>query len=116
VADITSGIQGTFNQAHLAGRAAEAENARRRKAEQDRVRDARRRYVTTQEEVAQAQTLRDSRVDADKDGSDGQDARDCYESHQDLAGSDLPQASPAAPPHAPPPPDAASGNLIDIEA
>jgi hypothetical protein len=123
VVDIGSGIQGTFNQAPLAGRRAEAEKARDRKVQQDRLRDARRRFITTQEEVRQAQMRRDMRVDPDKDGTSGQDARDQYESHDELTGRDRADDKPQAATRENPDqddeqttPEDDSGHLIDIEA
>ena len=123
--DIAGSIQGAFNQANQASRQAEAERAKNRKAEQDRVRDARRQYISTQEEVVQTQTLRGSRVDPDPEATDGQDARDQYEGHRQLT-DDVIKSAPA---RTPPvgrkvdrtsdsvlPSDDGSGSLIDLEA
>lgn len=85
--DISGSIQGSFNQAHQAARLTEAEKARTRKAEQDRLRDARRQYIATHEEVPQTQTLSGSQVNPNREPSDGEDARDQYEEHALLSGS-----------------------------
>lgn len=120
--DIGSGIQGTFNQAHLASRRAEADKAKDRRGEEDRVRDARKRFIVVQEEVAQAQTLRGRRVEPDKEQSNGRDARDQYETHDELAAEPAQDdratdpADPEARQAGDTPPEAASGHLIDIEA
>lgn len=85
--DVSGSIQGSFNQAHQAAHLTEAEKARTRKAEQDRLRDARRQYIATHEEVAQTQTLSGSQVEPNREPSDGEDARDQYEEHDLLASS-----------------------------
>ena len=122
--DISSGIQGTFNQANLASRRAEAEKARARNTEDERVRDIRRRFVTTQEEVQEARDPRGARVNPDKENTDGQDARDQYEAHDEMT-ADTPPHDPDADDRSRKPDDERddatptdddSGNLIDIEA
>ncbi|NIA20853.1 MAG: hypothetical protein GWP05_02540 [Anaerolineaceae bacterium] len=122
MSDIGSGIVGTFNQANLATRRAEAENSRTRKGEQQRTSEARRRYVAAQEEVEAAQTLRGRRVEPDKEETSGREARDQYESHGQLTGR---QKSALAEQHTSQTGDEAagdggdgaeSGQLIDIEA
>jgi len=123
VTDISSGIQGTFNQANLASRRAEAEKARARKGEDERVRDARRRFVTTQEEVQEARDPRGARVDPDKENTHGQDARDQYDAHDEMTAAaqqrdrdtDATRQSDQEGDDALPP-EADSGHLIDIEA
>lgn len=120
--DIGSSIIGSLNQANLASRRTEAEKARARKAEDDRVRDARKRFIITQEEVAQAQTLRGSRVEPDKEDTHGRAARDIYEAHDTLAGQPAlkhdkaSEAADAAETNQKPLLEADSGHLIDIEA
>ena len=84
MSDIGSGIVGSFNQASLASRVAENEKNRVRGAEDERVRDARRRFIAAQEEVAQTESLRGTRVEPDKEESAGGDARDQYESHDEF--------------------------------
>lgn len=122
MSDIGSGIVGTFNQANLATRRAEAENSRTRKSEQQRTSEARRRYVTAQEEVEAAQTLRGQRVEPDKEETSGREARDQWESHDRLSGrqesaSAEQQISQAADEAAHEGNDGAeSGQLIDVEA
>lgn len=118
--DISSGIQGTFNQANLAARRVEAEKAQKRRTEEERLRDARRKFVLAQEEIEQTETLRGSRVDADKQQSDGRDARDQHEAHDQLASgheqSEQTENSRAGGREEGPPPDSDSGHLIDVEA
>lgn len=123
--DIAGNIQGAFNLANQASRLTEADKAKARKAEQDRVRDARRHYISTQEEVVQTQTLRGSRVDPDREQSDGQDARDQYEGHELLTDEEIERAPARKPPKAahqdgPQSKDGAaddgSGHLVDLEA
>lgn len=122
--DVAGNIQGAFNQANLAGRLSNAERSKARKGKEDRVRDAERRFITTQEEVSQAQSLHGRRIESEKEQSDGQDARDQYDAHDDMlarlaehppkAGADA--AGEDASVDLRKPPDADSGNLIDIEA
>ena len=124
--DITGSIQGALNQANQASRLAEAEKAKARKTELDRLRDARRQYIATQEEVAESQALRGARAAGDREQSDGQDARDQYEGHHLLSDDPAaatprrtpPKALPKgdARPPAVPPDQAGSGQLIDLEA
>jgi hypothetical protein len=123
VADVAGNIQGALNQANLASRLSNAERSKARKGEEDRIRDARQRFITTQEEVSQAQTLHGRRIESEKEQSDGQDARDQYDAHSDMlarraehppkveddAGDDASGGRTK-------PPEADSGNLIDIEA
>ena len=122
MSDIGSGIAGTFNQANLAAQRAEVENSRTRKSQQQRTSEARRRYVAAQEEVEEAQTLRGRRIEPDKEGSCGRDARDQYESHDQFTGqqkSAEPHGDTSGPADEPIPDagdDAESGHLIDIEA
>ena len=124
--DIGSHLQGTFNQANVAARRTEAERAKGRKAEQDRARDARRRFIDTQEEVAQAQTLPGARGGSQKERSEGLEARDQYEAHDALTapppeeqgGQGGRQASdgPADETAESRPTDSDSGQIIDLEA
>ena len=123
MSDIGSGIVGSFNQATLASRRAEEEKTRARRTEEDRVREARQRFIAAQEEVAQAQTLHGTRVEPDKEESAGREARDQYESHEELERRRR-QITPARTP--PPrqrspeeetrPAAGDSGHLIDLEA
>ena len=126
MADIGSGIVGSFNQANLASRLADAEKARARKVEEDRLREARRRVISTQEAVDETRALSGRRVEPDKEGSHGQDARDQYEAHggsdradsgdrgeKPAAGERPADASPTEPRR---PLDLDSGHLVDLEA
>jgi hypothetical protein len=121
--DIGSNIVGSFNQANLASQKLESDKSRARNAEDDRIRDARRRSVSNQEEVTQTEVLRDLRVEADKQGSRGRAARDQYEAHEEFSrhtpGRRSPQelaARSQSPGEAKPSTDAHSGHLVDIEA
>jgi len=129
VSDIGSGIVGSFNQAHQASRRAESENARARNGEQLQAREARERFIAAQEAVEAAQTLRQRRIDPDKDNSSGRDARDQYEAHDDLTDerrreqrdAPAPPAADAADasahvPDEPPSDSNDSGHLIDVQA
>lgn len=120
--DISSGIQGSFNQANLASRRAEAEEARTRRSQDERIRDARRRFITAQEEVQEARDLQESRVEPDKENTRGQDAWDQYVAHDELT-ADAKAPKRDADDHErrhtgddDAPPDVDSGHLIDIEA
>ncbi len=129
MSDIGSGIVGSFNQAHQASRHAESENARARRSEQSQAREARQRFIAAQEAVEAAQTLRQRRIDPDKDNSAGRDARDQYEAHDELtderrrrqddaptqAAANSAEAS-AQPPGEPDSNDNDSGHLIDLKA
>jgi hypothetical protein len=122
MADISSGIAGSFNQAAQASRLAESEKARTRRTEDDRIREARKRFAVAQEEVSQTETLRGSRVDPDKEETSGRDARDQYEAHDEFL-EHRRQVTPArTPPRqktAPQEPGVGSGDsgqLIDLEA
>lgn len=121
--DIGSAISGTFNQATLASRRAEADKARAHAAEEERLREARKRFVATQEEVAQTETLRGMRVEPDKERSEGQEARDQYEAHRELNKRrppprlEQPSDNPPGPPaETDKPPDSETGHIIDLEA
>ncbi|MBN2581674.1 MAG: hypothetical protein JXL80_01300 [Planctomycetes bacterium] len=124
--DIGSGIVGSFNQAHQASRRVESENARTRGNEQLQAREARERFIAAQEEVEAAQTLRQRRIESDKENSSGRDARDQYEAH-DQFGDESPQPQePSLPPSAAEevaadnpddrPESGDSGHLIDVKA
>ena len=117
-----SGIAGSFNQANLASRAADVEKNRARLTEEQRLREARKRFAAVQEEVAQTETLRGRRVEPDKEETDGQDAHDQYESHEELSRR---QTKPRKPPQLDlrgrqadqgQAPDSSSGHIIDLEA
>lgn len=122
MADIGSGIAGSFNQSLQASRAVEADRQRVHQTDGQRVRDARQRFIAAREEVEQAQTLGGARVEGDKEESAGRDARDQYESHEEFDRRRL-----GTPVRKGPPPrrltdeqdeDSGddSGHLVDIEA
>ncbi len=123
MSDIGSGIVGSFNQANLASRLSEKEKARARRAEQDRVGDARRRSILNQEEVDKAQTLRGQRVEPDKEREHGRQARDQYEAHEQFSqdssgnrgGEEKERSDGENPPDRKGPPETESGQLIDVE-
>jgi len=122
MSDIGSGIAGSINQSLQASRAVEADRQRVLQTDGQRVRDARQRFIAAREEVEQARTLGEERVEADKEESDGEDARDQYVAHEQ---SERQRAN--TPPRrkpqqqnetAEPAEDSAggSGHLVDLEA
>jgi hypothetical protein len=122
MSDLGSGIAGSFNQSLQASRAVEADRQRVLQTDGQRVRDARQRFIAAREEVEQARTLGGARVEADKEESDGEDARDQYVAHEE---SEQRQAEtpPRRGPKQRPETDeqveksgGGSGNLVDLEA
>ncbi len=122
MADIGSSIAGSCNQSLQASRAVEADRQRLLQTDGQRVRDARQRFIAAREEVEQAQTLGGTRVEADKEESDGEDARDQYVAHEEYDQ----QRAETPPRRAPQQKNEAqdqdegsgsgSGHLVDIEA